>query len=172
MWTYLTHSVEHDIVQPFAIMILNQIAWVDCVAFFLLLAPQLLVHVGIFELASCASKALPHLSTSLHMPCGTLQYHTDIMRSTRTSLPTHQGTILHRPSPAITLRSARHSLSRRRHPMCSICLRQHPGQDRQSLLLQGCGASVLEVPHAEARHLEEPHLLARGSARTCGSLPS
>lgn len=42
-------------------MILNQIAWVDCFAFLLFLAPQLLLRVGIFGTAICAVKALPHL---------------------------------------------------------------------------------------------------------------
>lgn len=42
-------------------MILDQIAWVDCFAFLVFLAPQLLLHVGLVDLAICASKALPHL---------------------------------------------------------------------------------------------------------------
>ncbi|EMC98949.1 hypothetical protein BAUCODRAFT_84891 [Baudoinia panamericana UAMH 10762] len=42
-------------------MILDQIAWVDCFVFLILLAPQLLLHVGVLDTAICASKALPHL---------------------------------------------------------------------------------------------------------------
>ncbi|KAK3676129.1 hypothetical protein LTR78_003879 [Recurvomyces mirabilis] len=42
-------------------MILSQIAWVDCFAFLIFLAPQLLIHAGIIETLSCALKALPHL---------------------------------------------------------------------------------------------------------------
>lgn len=42
-------------------MILDQIAWLDCAAFLLFLAPQLLIHVGLFQTAICAIKALPFL---------------------------------------------------------------------------------------------------------------
>ncbi|KAK4949315.1 hypothetical protein LTR10_011933 [Elasticomyces elasticus] len=42
-------------------MILSQIAWVDCFAFLTFLAPQLLLHVSLLELAACAAKAIPHL---------------------------------------------------------------------------------------------------------------
>ncbi|USW51866.1 Putative alpha/beta hydrolase-3 [Septoria linicola] len=42
-------------------MILDQIAWVDCIAFLLFLAPQLLIHIGIFQTAICGIKALPFL---------------------------------------------------------------------------------------------------------------
>ncbi|TKA82792.1 hypothetical protein B0A55_01772 [Friedmanniomyces simplex] len=46
-------------------MILSQIAWIDCLAFLLFLAPQLLLHVNILDLAICASKAIPHLLLTL-----------------------------------------------------------------------------------------------------------
>ncbi|KAK5118336.1 hypothetical protein LTR62_002849 [Meristemomyces frigidus] len=42
-------------------MILSQIAWIDCLAFLVFLAPQLLIHAGIIETISVALKALPHL---------------------------------------------------------------------------------------------------------------
>ncbi|KAK4623842.1 Putative steryl acetyl hydrolase mug81 [Fulvia fulva] len=42
-------------------MILSQIAWVDCIAFLIFLAPQLLIHVGIFTTLACGIKALPFL---------------------------------------------------------------------------------------------------------------
>ncbi|KAK3058737.1 hypothetical protein LTR09_000302 [Extremus antarcticus] len=42
-------------------MILNQIAWVDCIAFLVFLAPQLLIQVGFLETARCGIKALPFL---------------------------------------------------------------------------------------------------------------
>lgn len=45
-------------------MILSQIAWVDCCAFLLFLAPRLLIHVGLIATAKCALKALPHLRAS------------------------------------------------------------------------------------------------------------
>jgi len=40
-------------------MILNQISYLDCLAFLVFLAPQLLIHVGILELAKCIFQALP-----------------------------------------------------------------------------------------------------------------
>lgn len=42
-------------------MILDQIAWVDCIAFLLFLAPQLLIQIGLFPTIFCALKALPFL---------------------------------------------------------------------------------------------------------------
>ncbi|KAK0325412.1 hypothetical protein LTR54_005053 [Friedmanniomyces endolithicus] len=45
-------------------MILSQIAWIDCLAFLLFLAPQLLLHVNTIDLAICACKAIPHLRTT------------------------------------------------------------------------------------------------------------
>jgi len=42
-------------------MILNQISFLDCAAFLLILAPQLLIHVGLVETAICGLKALPFL---------------------------------------------------------------------------------------------------------------
>ncbi|KXT11064.1 hypothetical protein AC579_8546 [Pseudocercospora musae] len=47
-------------------MILDQIAWVDCLVFLLFLAPQLLLQVGFFHTLTCAIKALPFLA--LRMP--------------------------------------------------------------------------------------------------------
>lgn len=44
-------------------MILDQIAWSDCVVFLIFLAPQLLIHVGLIETAKCALQALPFLGT-------------------------------------------------------------------------------------------------------------
>lgn len=42
-------------------MILDGIAWVDCLAFLLFLAPQLIFQVGFFRTAICGVKALPFL---------------------------------------------------------------------------------------------------------------
>jgi len=42
-------------------MILDQIAWSDCIVFLICLAPQLLIHVGLIETARCALQALPFL---------------------------------------------------------------------------------------------------------------
>jgi hypothetical protein len=42
-------------------MILDQIAWVDCFAFLVFLAPQLLLQVGFFQAVFCALKAAPHV---------------------------------------------------------------------------------------------------------------
>jgi len=46
---------------PRFIMILGQIAWVDCIAFLLFLTPQLIIHVGLLDAAICGIKALPFL---------------------------------------------------------------------------------------------------------------
>lgn len=40
-------------------MILGQISYLDCIVFIIFLAPQLLIHVNIFELLSCVFQALP-----------------------------------------------------------------------------------------------------------------
>jgi hypothetical protein len=48
-----------------AIMILDQIAWSDCIIFLIFLAPQLIIHVGLIETAICGIKALPFLGTFL-----------------------------------------------------------------------------------------------------------
>lgn len=40
-------------------MILNQISYLDCIAFLVFLAPQLLIRVGPIETISCVVKALP-----------------------------------------------------------------------------------------------------------------
>jgi hypothetical protein len=48
-----------------AAMILDQIAWSDCIVFLVFLAPQLIIHVGLIKTAICAIKALPFLSTLL-----------------------------------------------------------------------------------------------------------
>ncbi|SMR49028.1 unnamed protein product [Zymoseptoria tritici ST99CH_1E4] len=42
-------------------MILGQIAWLDCFAFLVFLAPQLIIHVGLFRTAWVGIKALPFL---------------------------------------------------------------------------------------------------------------
>lgn len=46
---------------PVVTMILGQIAWVDCFAFLVFLAPQLIIQVGFFQTAFCGIKALPFL---------------------------------------------------------------------------------------------------------------
>lgn len=40
-------------------MILNQISYLDCIAFLIFLAPQLLIRVGLVETVSCVIAALP-----------------------------------------------------------------------------------------------------------------
>lgn len=45
-----------------AVMILGQIAWVDCIAFLIFLAPQLIIQIGLFRTLLVGIKALPFLS--------------------------------------------------------------------------------------------------------------
>ncbi|KAL1301554.1 hypothetical protein AAFC00_005792 [Neodothiora populina] len=40
-------------------MMLNQISYLDCLAFLVFLAPQLLIHVGLYEVLKCVLRALP-----------------------------------------------------------------------------------------------------------------
>lgn len=40
-------------------MILGQISYLDCFVFLFFLAPQLLLHVNIFELIACVLTAVP-----------------------------------------------------------------------------------------------------------------
>ncbi|OWP01093.1 hypothetical protein B2J93_6543 [Marssonina coronariae] len=42
-------------------MILGQISWLDCIVFLIFLAPQLLIHVGVFPTLVCGLKALPFI---------------------------------------------------------------------------------------------------------------
>lgn len=42
-------------------MILGQIAWVDCAAFLIFLAPQLIVQIGLLRTIIVGIKALPFL---------------------------------------------------------------------------------------------------------------
>lgn len=42
-------------------MILGQVSYLDCVAFLIFLAPQLLIVVGFWETFLCAIQALPFL---------------------------------------------------------------------------------------------------------------
>jgi len=46
-------------------MILSQISWLDCVAFLLLLVPQLLIHVGLFTTTWWVLGAAPFLGVSV-----------------------------------------------------------------------------------------------------------
>jgi len=47
--------------RSFVIMILSQISFLDCFAFLIFLAPQLLIHVGIIETVRCIGKVAPFL---------------------------------------------------------------------------------------------------------------
>ena len=42
-------------------MILNQISYLDCIAFLIFLAPQLLVQIGLFPLLKWLIPALPYI---------------------------------------------------------------------------------------------------------------
>jgi hypothetical protein len=42
-------------------MILGQVSWLDCFAFLIFLAPQLIIHVGFFPTLFCGLSALPFL---------------------------------------------------------------------------------------------------------------
>lgn len=42
-------------------MILGQVSYLDIIVFLAFLAPQLLIHVGIFATLACALRALPFL---------------------------------------------------------------------------------------------------------------
>ena len=52
-----SYHLTYFYVQPK--MILNQISYLDCIAFLVFLAPQLLIRVGPIETISCVVKALP-----------------------------------------------------------------------------------------------------------------
>lgn len=45
-------------------MILNQISYLDCIVFLILLAPQLLLRVGLIETIICVLQALPFFRNS------------------------------------------------------------------------------------------------------------
>ena len=44
-----------------AVMILGPVSYLDCLIFCILLAPQLVWHVGLFAMARCVAQALPFL---------------------------------------------------------------------------------------------------------------
>lgn len=48
-------------------MILSQISYLDCLVFLLFLAPQLILHVGLFETAKWVLGASPFLCKSFAM---------------------------------------------------------------------------------------------------------
>jgi hypothetical protein len=56
---------HHSLYYCVAVMILGQIAWIDCFVFLLFLAPQLIVQVGFFRTLIVGFKALPFLSESI-----------------------------------------------------------------------------------------------------------
>ncbi|KAF2086483.1 alpha/beta-hydrolase [Saccharata proteae CBS 121410] len=46
-------------------MILSQISYLDCLLFLIFLTPQLIIHVGLFEVVGWVLEALPHLAIKL-----------------------------------------------------------------------------------------------------------
>lgn len=53
-------------------MILSQISYLDCIVFLILLAPQLLIHVGLFRTSRWVLGSLPSLSAFLTVQCHTI----------------------------------------------------------------------------------------------------
>jgi acetyl esterase/lipase len=51
-------------------MILSQISYLDCIAFLIFLAPQLLIHIGLIKTTTWLLGALPSLSKSTNPSCG------------------------------------------------------------------------------------------------------
>jgi hypothetical protein len=58
---YSTSASPNPLFDAVTAMILDQIAWSDCIIFLVFLAPQLIIHVGLIETAICGIKALPFL---------------------------------------------------------------------------------------------------------------
>lgn len=75
-------------------MILDQIAWSDCVVFLIFLAPQLVLRVGFINTVACILKALPHLrrSKALETNLEMQALNCDSLRNAGTVTP---GALLH-----------------------------------------------------------------------------
>lgn len=56
---------------------LGAVSYLDCLVFLLLLAPQLLWHVGLVATASCALLAVPFLGSPLTRPPSHIQFYAD-----------------------------------------------------------------------------------------------
>ena len=120
-------------------MILGQVSYLDCVAFLMFLAPQLLIQVGLLDTLVCGLCALPFLREC--------PIETDSRRIakrqapmlTPSSLPTSKaislGEISHPEKGPIALRSAGHSIPGLCRPMCSLCLCSDSRQNWPCLLL-------------------------------------
>lgn len=149
-----------------AIMILNQISYLDCIAFLIFLAPQLLIRVGLIETVSCVVTALPFFCMILpihpRVPPEIESLGLTNISSIPTPLPIHKRAFPHTPIPKIPFQPTRHSLSRFRHPLRSLCFRQHPSQDWQSVLFKGRRIALFLVPHVEAWIHEICYSVERG----------
>ena len=129
-------------------MILGQMSYLDCIVFLICLAPQLLMHVNIFELVFCVFKALPFFCKN-----PSLGFLIDAERfySLSTSIQFHTGTLPHTKKAWISFCQASFTLSRFRYQMRTLCIRPIPGKHRSCLLLSACGSTILSISYATAR---------------------
>ena len=58
-------------------MILGQIAWVDCFAFLIFLAPQLIIQVGLLKTAATGIRALPFLRSFQRLDLNSIIHASD-----------------------------------------------------------------------------------------------
>lgn len=117
-------TIDHFRLQNHTVltMILGQIAWVDCFVFLVLLAPQLLIHVGLINTFTTVIKALPFFRK---LPVDRWRrLDPDLIQndSAQAPLPAHPRTMLRPHLSTISFRPTSLSLPRCGDPMRALRL--------------------------------------------------
>ncbi|KAH8203372.1 hypothetical protein TruAng_002467 [Truncatella angustata] len=114
-------------------MILGPISYLDCIVFCVFLAPQLLIHVGLFETVGVALQCLPFLPNSAQTP-----------------LRVHSRALLREPLKAEPLCAGSEPFRGFRDPLRAVCVCKRAAQGRQGVLLEAGGVVVSKVSDVEA----------------------
>ena len=139
-------------------MILEPINGVDCVAFVIFLAPQLLYQADLVVVLSVVVRVLPFLG----MSSAVTQFPHALMhlQSSETTLPASQGTVFHQKGRQVIFYPKRHPLSRYSHTLCSICIWKYSCERGTSFLFQmGC-LPLLSISPIEAWLPSQPDVLS------------
>ena len=126
-------------------MILGPVSYLDCLVFCVLLAPQLIWHVGLFPTTFCVLKALPFLREMY------VRSVLDLML-TPSSLPSavtlRKGQILEATTGSASFHPTSASIRGPRHTMCPLRFCQHRPKHRACLLLEASRPTILQIPDA------------------------
>lgn len=147
------------IARPSIAMILGPISLFDCLVFCLLLAPQLIWHVGLVRTSGVVLRALPFLRR-------TVEIMSSLMALTSSS---YSAAAPCRPVPSLAVAAciARACFCARgvpvrvsRDKMRAIRIQVYSARRRQHLLLQECEPALPAMAHVEARHRQVSRPLA------------